>query len=338
MDALPKPIPAPAPALPDVATAVRDRAVAGWKQYPTRSNRASALGHPCLRYLTYKRRYWREEAPPEPTLLMIFGEGHLHEQAVIRSMLEAGFRVIEQQRAFEWPEHEITGMIDGLLVCGDEMVPFDVKSTSSYTFRSIDTTDDLRNHPYHYVRSWYSQMVLYLLLGNRERGLIVMKDKSTGLLKQILVPLDYAHAEELVQKAEAVNAHVRAETLPDRMPYDERICGECSFFHLCLPDEALRGGLQLLDDPELLAQIRRRLDLEAGAKEFDRLDKQIKDRCKQAFADEGGTAEAVVGTEFLVRVSQQNRKGYEVAPSVVTMVKIQRLGKTNGEGREEVTG
>lgn len=314
--------------LPDIPAAVRDRLLRSYEQWPVRSNRASALGHPCLRFLTYKRTRWQEEAIPPARLLQIFEEGKLHEEAVLASMRRAGFRVILQQRAFEYREHEITGTIDGQVLLGEgaaaETIPFDVKSCSPFTFRALSTMEQVRDHAYYYVRNWYAQIVLYCLLGNKPRGLLILKDKTTGELKQIEVPLDYTHAEELIRKADAVNAHVRAGTLPDRIPYDAGICGDCSFFHLCLPDEALRAGATLTDDAALEAKLRRRADLEAMAREFERLDREIKEQAKRQLAP---GEETIVGVDWLVRAKPAHRKGYAVAESDYVTVQIERLGK-----------
>ena len=316
-----------APAVPDLPKAVSSYLVEHWKRWPVRANRASQLGHPCLRFLTYKRTRWQEEAAPDPTLLSIFQEGSVHETAVIRQLENAGYRVLSQQTAFEYPEHTITGSIDGILTDGHTTaVPIDVKSMSPYSFRSIVPHDanSVRHHEHHYVRGYYSQMVMYCLMGEKPLGMLLFKNKTTGELKQVEVPLDYAHAEELIQKADAVNAHVAAGTLPDRIPYSEAICGKCSFFHVCLPDEALLQGVTLADDPELLEALRRRAALKASVDEYKDLDEKIKQRAQQALPEDG---EAVVGTEYVVRVTTRTRKGYTVDPSSYREVKVERLGR-----------
>jgi len=38
--------------------------------YPVHSNRASELGHECLRYLVYNRTRWQEKALPSPNLML----------------------------------------------------------------------------------------------------------------------------------------------------------------------------------------------------------------------------------------------------------------------------
>jgi hypothetical protein len=311
--------------LPNIPQQINDYRATHYEQWPVRSNRASILGHPCLRHLVYQRTHWRERAMPDLTLLSIFEEGGVHEQAAIALLNRCGFRVTLQQRAFEYPEHEITGTIDGSLLLNGASVPFDIKSTSSGTWRSIATVDDLRGHAQYYVRSWYSQLQLYMLLSNQPQSLLLLKDKQTGLLKQLALALDYHHCEELIQKADQINAHVRERTIPDRMPYDEGICGRCDFFHICLPDEALRSGATLVDDAAFQAKLERRAALEQAAKEFAQLDEAVKKQAKQTLGQAG---ECVVGVDWLLRTKQHTRKSFQVPESTYTTVTIQRLGPT----------
>src|SRR5438309_8002720 len=45
------------------------------EQWPVRSNRASELGHPCERFLTYNRVAWRHARLPDVGLQYVFDEG-----------------------------------------------------------------------------------------------------------------------------------------------------------------------------------------------------------------------------------------------------------------------
>jgi CRISPR/Cas system-associated exonuclease Cas4 (RecB family) len=326
---------APALDIPDLGKAVLEQTVRKWRQYPTRSNRASVMGHPCERWLVYKRVAWEREERPDPVLLSIFEEGGLHERDLERELKEAGFTIIEGQVAIEYPEVNISGRVDGGLVLAEAAgratvsIPIDYKSVSEHTFESIATAEDVRDHKYVYTRSWYTQMQLYCLLKNRDVGLIILKSKSTGLVKQVEVHLDYKYAEEILKKAERVNAHVKAGTLPDRIEYVEDICGRCSFFSVCLPDAAARAGIALLDNPEMLALIRRRVELKAAADEYARIDRQFKDAARQAFDDMeiDGRGELIVNAEFIVRRKPVAVKEYIVPAGVREQITIDKLGK-----------
>lgn len=336
---LPVPAVAPLPLVEDIPTRLREVLVEQYTTSAVRSNRASMLGHPCLRFLTYLRTRWMDFSTPEPELLQIWREGRVHEQAVLEQLREAGFNVVLQQYPFSYterPELNISGKIDGAIILRDRRtIPFDVKGFAPATWHQIEAHNEMsvREHRHYWVRNAYAQVLLYDLMDNKELGLLFCKNKSTGQLKQIEVTLDYGYAEMLLQKAAAVNAHVAAGTLPDRIPYEQAICGRCDAFHLCLPDEALRAGATLMDNPELSAKLTRRADLEAAAQEFKRLDDAIKEQAKLYLPGvrdaatgkltEGG--EGMVGTEWVLRTVPRARKGYTVQASEYLEVKIEKL-------------
>lgn len=256
---------------------ITERKAAKIKLYPTHTNRASELGHVCERYLVFKRTRWQEAILHTVDLQFVFDDGEVHEQAVIREMQDAGFQIIEQQRAYEWKEYQITGHVDGLVVIDGKPYPFDVKSMSTFIFRTISTADDLLRGKYSYLRKYPAQIQLYQLMGNKENGLFILKDKANGKLKELWMPLDLEYCESLIQKAERINAHVVAGTVPEPIPWDERTCGSCQFAHICLP-EARREALDLTDDPDLEAQLKRRSELDPLRREYDEIDELIKSK------------------------------------------------------------
>jgi len=80
----------------------------GIKQYPVNSNRASDLGIPCVRYHVLNRTRWQEKSLHSASLQLTFDIGNVMEDAILRDIQDAGFQVVEQQRAFSWPEYQIT--------------------------------------------------------------------------------------------------------------------------------------------------------------------------------------------------------------------------------------
>jgi CRISPR/Cas system-associated exonuclease Cas4 (RecB family) len=308
--------------IPDLPQTVLRHKLSNYRAWPVRSNRASQLGHPCERFLVYQRTSWEKEELPSPDRILVFGEGNVHEEAVLRDLRAAGFKVILQQRGFDYKEHQITGSVDAKILINGESIPLEIKSTSPFIFQQINSLSDIRNHKYHYIRAYYAQMNLYLLLSGDEWGILLLKNKNTGQLKQIIVELDYEYAEELIQKADRINLHVAQGTLPDRMEYNEDICPNCSFFMLCLPHEALQAGASLLDDPELEAMLNRREQLKPFVDEYKEIDKAVKEQIKAALGEKG---EAVIGTDWYVTVKQRTRKGYTVPETTYQDVKIQRL-------------
>lgn len=286
-------------------------------QWPVRSNRASQLGHECLRFLVFERTRWKEKVLHDVRLQAIFDEGHMHEAAVMRLLSDCGFNIIEQQRAFEWREYDITGHIDAKILINGNAMPLEIKSASPYSFQSIESAADLYNGKYHYLRMYPAQMTLYCLMDNKEEGVFLFKNKVTGELKEIVMPLDYDLGEKLLQKAEAINSHVAYGTLPFHCDYDEDICGSCGYLHICLP-EIKRDALQITDNEELAGKIMRWNELKPINSEYNKLDKELKATFKEQ--------EKVLIGDYLITGKWIDRKGYAVDASRYWQTKIQTIG------------
>lgn len=246
------------------------------KQWPVNSNRASELGHECLRYLVLNRTRWQEKTMHDARVQLIFDMGRMVEDQVMADLREAGFTVVEQQRPFSWPKYQITGSIDCKLAADDDGVyPTEIKSAAPFAFDSINSIEDMRRHKYLYMRKYPAQLTLYMLMDGKDKGLFLFKNKSTGAVKEIWMNLDYDFAESLVKKAEAINAHVAGETLPEPIPYDEDICSDCGYNHICLP-ERIGTAVKVIDDQELLELLNRFEELKPLYKEYGDVDDKIK--------------------------------------------------------------
>lgn len=289
------------------------------KMWPCRSNRASEMGHPCERYLVYLRTHGNERLPHDLGLQYIFDEGNLHEEAVLNDLRKAGLKVIEQQRAFEWPEYQITGHIDGKVVEEEIVLPIEIKSMNPYIWQTIDSLNDLLDSKFFWCRKYPAQMYLYLLMDNKEQGAFILKNKTTGRLKQIDVQLDFEYAESLLKKAENINKHIASNTLPEGIELDENTCGRCSFNHVCLPDRDFGDELKLSNDPVLLERLERRESLSAAYKEYQVVDKEVKGKLKEQ-------PNLLVG-DFHITGKLIQRSGYEVKNSEYWKPNIVRIKK-----------
>ena len=286
------------------------------KQWPVKSNRASELGHECLRYLVLNRTRWQEKTLHDTRLQTIFNEGNLHEKAVLRLLENAGYNVIEQARAFEWKEYDITGHIDCKIVLNGKAPPTEIKSASSYMYDTINNIQDLYNGKYHYLRKYPAQLNLYLLMDDKPEGLFIFKNKQTGALKEIPMSVDYDLGEKLIKKAMAINMHVAEDTLPDCIPWDEQICGDCGYAHICLP-EPKRDALEIKTDPELEVKIRKWFELKPHKSEYESLDKEIKAQLK--------SQDKIVIGDYFITGKMIQKKGFSVAASEYWQCKIKQL-------------
>ena len=239
-------------------------------------NHASELAHPCIRYLVLKRLHWQEETLPSLSLQYIFEEGNIHEDAVSTLLRNAGHKVIKSQVSLEWKAYQLTGHIDGTIVDEKEL-PVEVKSVSTHYFDTIQTFEDIKNHRYWFVRKWAGQLTLYLAMMNTDQGLMVLKNKNDGRIRILDVMLDYDLAESLIKKAETINAHVAAGTVPDPIEWDD-CCERCGFYpHLCLPD-IMPEGAEIMDDPELETALERYFELKPSVTEYNQIDDVLKKR------------------------------------------------------------
>src|SRR5437867_3531920 len=256
-----------------------------YKQHPCTSNRASQLGADCERELVYWRTRWQEATPPTLELQILFQEGDKHEREILIELQRAGIQVIEQQCSLELRDLKITGHVDAVVVWEGESIPIDVKTMSDHIWRS-SFKDGSRVYEYEevqeafsrksWLRKYLAQITLYCLLRNCERGILLCLNKGTGALAQVTVKLDYDYAESLLRRAERINAHVEAGTLPERIPFDEAVCPRCPFYALCLPDCQGKEPIAFLADEVVERLLEERAAHEEVARTFKDADERVK--------------------------------------------------------------
>jgi hypothetical protein len=302
---------------------VLEKVAAGRKVYPCHTNRASELGHPCTRYLYFARTAWQEKALPSPELQMIFDAGRELEDYALRRIQEAGIRVTEQQRPFEWKDLQITGTVDGMMAG----VPLEIKHLNQFTFAKVNTIQDMTAAPQIWLRKYPVQLGLYMLLAKSEQGVLLLVNKQSFDLKEIWFNLDdiLDLVETALKRAETVNKAILDKTLPDPMPFEEE-CLECPFFVKCRPLQERGEGFQLDDSPELILALARYGETEAqiessGIPDLQTEAKKLKDKIRAM--TEG--ADTVLSGNFVITGKWQEKKGYEVKPSKSWQIKIQKL-------------
>lgn len=245
------------------------------KGYPVNSNRASDLGIPCVRYHVLNRTRWEEKSLHDVGLQFIFDMGNEIEEIVLKELAEAGIKVIEQQRSFQWKEYQITGHIDAQVMTDDGIFPMEIKSCSPFVFKSIDTIEDLKRGKYLYLRKYPVQLNLYMLMTGKEKGVFLFKEKTSGQYKEIWMDLDYEMGEETLKRAEAINKHVAEGTIPEPIEYSPETCDDCAYAHLCRPDR-IGHAPEIIDSAELESILLRMDELKPLAKEYDELDAEKK--------------------------------------------------------------
>lgn len=249
-----------------------------------KSNNASMVGHQCARFLVYKRTRGQEATPPSPELIALFEEGNTQEGEAIQIIRSLGYNYERSQEAFSIKDVEIGAKMDGVtyLRSGGKVVgkwASEIKSVNDYTFKALDHVSQLKNgHHWHYRWLVQIQLAIYHVMereGFDDTGVLWLKDKTRRYLKPINIPLDRAVLDETFAKCHVINRHLKAGTLPERIPYTDGICIHCDFKHICNPEEIFLAG-EKLDDPSFIEKLKQREKLAASSKEYTALDKEIK--------------------------------------------------------------
>jgi len=158
------------------------------------------------------------------------------------------------------------------------------------------------------MRRYLSQVTIYCLLSNKEKAVILFKNKVTGALKEIWVPLDYELGETLLKRAEEINKHVKEGTLPDPIEYNELLCGDCPYHHICLPEHI--GKEVEIDTGELETMLDRLEELKPAVKEYDEIDEQVKEIVTGK--------EKILAGNYFITGKWAERKSYDVPVEIKT--------------------
>jgi len=260
-------------------------------RYP-RTNFIASDIHDCDRYMVHSILDHDKRPLHDEGLQALFDAGNREEISVKARMAEDGWDIIHQQTPFEIKNRagEIIcrGKIDGKILYNRVAIPWEIKSMDGNIFRQINGPDDFKKKPFH--RKYLRQMQLYLFGNNAEAGLFTISDFRRE--KYLPVALDLGECEHIIQRLERNWEHVKAKTYPDRMDYDAAICGKCPFIHVCLPD-IKNTGASFIDNAELCGELDRLAELKPLAKEYEHIDKRV----KEAFR---GVPDAVVNLAWRI--------------------------------------
>ncbi len=313
--------------LPDVVAQIKNAIATEIRQNQPMSNYASKIGHPCKRYLVHSRLDWEFVPKISVEKKMMFDLGNVIERNVAKVYLEkAGYDIVEMGRPIQ---SETSGLLKRVKIHGmmDFIVrdpktkfefPVECKGISPHTWDKVNSIEDMLFSKHFWMRQYPGQLMMYLLCGvGYEVGMFILINKLTAEPKVIWVHQDYTYAEELIKKAEDINKNVESKTYPDRIPYDENVCGKCDFASLCLKDVA-RTEAEILTDPELLDELEERESLKESAKRFEELDKGLKKTLKEI------GPKAIAG-DFMILNSQRHREAYQVEANDYTVTTIKKL-------------
>jgi hypothetical protein len=245
------------------------------QRYPCLSNRASSMGYflpileGCLRRGVYERANWQEKELYDAKTQLVFDEGHAQEAAVLRDLADAGINIVEQQTPFEWKEYQITGHVDGKYIEDGVAFPIEIKSMSPFIFDMVYNIEDFKKKPW--TRSYLAQITLYMLMQNVDKAIFLLKNKSSGELRQITVDLDYTLGEACLSAAEKM---------------------------VCLPGTDFGQELKIKEDPEIEKKLDRYLELKPDELECGKIWDTIKSQAKAEIGP-AGVLNVMVGKYLL---------------------------------------
>ena len=240
---------------------------APWK--PRRHYASNLNG--CARNLVYAITHYQERERFTVEGMQHMEDGNHEERLLIQELVADGFDIVEQQVQMDDDRYWVTGKIDGKIRWQGVRIPFECKRISEYALDKVNSVDDMRSDPY--LIDKVRQLTLYLFLHSIDAGLFILSD-GRGQRKLIVVPLDYEFAETILRDLDTANAHLKTNTLPDRIPYQSKVCGRCNFRKVCLPDLDFGQGA-VLGDAELQTAVEQYVALKPQASAFEKVKKEI---------------------------------------------------------------
>ena len=260
------------------------------------SNNVSKLGHPCARFLFYKRTLSPEfGAPLTDAAKLRMQAGNIHERDVIRTIEDAGYNVIATQIPVEWSEKQIRGYMDARLGLPGydhrKGVPVEVKATNPWTFEKLTSIKDMIEGDNIYHQQWAGQILVYCLLDKAEEGLMIIKNRDTDEVRVLPVVLEdhREFADACIQRADTVNEAIAIGIEPDHLQGVNApgVCARCELQAHCCPQcMKPEGGMVLLDD----ADLQDLLDEYHETKEAHRHHERVNDKLKTALKGVQGIA------------------------------------------------
>ena len=266
---------------------------------------APEIGNPCERALFYSRTVSTDQrVAHSPELQAIFDLGNEMERIVLRELEDCGYEIVQKGRDYVDAKLELSGHVDAVIRHRSwperVLLPVEVKGLHPFFADKLVTLEDIKSAKQAHIRRYYAQLQTYLYFRADPLGAFVLKNKSTGWLHVIGAPLDYEYTEGLLKRAERVRDAVRSNTPPPR--YLSTECERCPFNHVCAPGME-GGGVQVYDEPEMIAMLERRETLAATAAEWKAIDGEVKARLKAL----PFVSERLVG-DFVVRTTERSRR------------------------------
>lgn len=296
-------------------------------QYSSKNCIASNLGD-CLRQRYYDITAGDSKPIADLWLQARFEEGSEQERRILIKLLTSGFEVVEGQKRFEIKDRNgriiLSGRIEGKIKFQGKYYPFEIKSMNPNIYAGIDSLEDFAK--YSHTKKYPKQLQSYMFSENVDEGFFIITD-CLGHFKIIPVYLDYNMMEQELQNCTIVMNHVW-EGLAPQFTTDRSLCRKCwACKTVCFPSIDFGEGVTVMDEPELALDLKRRDELDDQRKEYEAIDKRVKERLKES----PGLHAICDKWEIEVTKKSQVRKATEEKTIDVTRVKIERIEDDNAK-------
>lgn len=263
-------------------------------------------------------KHWEEQKPHDVGLQNIFDLGNTLEEHTIKNIKEAGLEVITPTQR-SWQVEVKGGIITGRedIRIKDEngnLLPVEIKGLSPFEYDKLNSVDDFLKSKKSYIQGYPAQLFIYMLHFGKETGFFALTNKLTGETKFIEVPFDYELGETYLSKAERIYKALAANEPPEACD-DIALCDKCPLAHIC--GDVKRKPADIDIDDELDELINRKQELSEAKKEYEAVDKQIKQKV--------GEREKVITGQYLIERKSFLKKAFTVPESTQWRISIKRL-------------
>jgi CRISPR/Cas system-associated exonuclease Cas4 (RecB family) len=211
-------------------------------------------------------------------------------------------------------EVQIGSVTDVFLIIYDEngkpvnLGPVEIKSIDPNKFKTINKIEDFQKS--YWMKPYEGQLSVYMFGSNFEQGAFLLVNKTNWWDYKILpYQLDMSFMQRLLNTAKLVNSFVQTKQYPDRID-DKNECKNCPFKTFCLPDEC-SDLIELVDSEELTQLLEQRDSLQEASKEYDEIDKTIKEMLQ---ANKDGIY--LIGGKYQIKLSTYDRSSYDIPNDV----------------------
>lgn len=299
----------------DVAVAIRkawaDFVLSGRSAPGKRHNVYASSYRACVRQMVLEMTDGDKVAPWSADTLANFRRGSDRERDLLADLKKIGrnaepaFETVGEQERFELKDHKgrvaISGKVDcRLRIAGTRIsAPLEVKSWNANLTARVKRFEDLLDN--RWTRSGAMQLLCYLYAANEEFGFMMLDRPGIPFLLPVELFPHLNHVENFLQKAELAMDHREAGTLPDFID-DPGECRYCSLYGAVCNPPMVHTGAKVLTDPAFLLDLEQWHELKPAAKEFERLDEEIKEQLR-------GTESAIAGA-FVISGKYQKKTSY----------------------------